>query len=84
MQKIVKMFTKTLIIILQAFVFIQCAVIEIPLIPSTNQQILTQSPSAYRELTFEQTLDHFNFNDDRTFQQRLLLHGKIKITNSIN
>ena len=51
------------------------AVIEIPLVPNTYQLNLTQAVGAYRDLSFEQNLDHFNYNDDRTFQQRLLLHG---------
>ena len=63
------------IILLVLIKFALSAIIEIPLVPTTNQLNLTQAVGAYRDLSFEQNLDHFNYNDDRTFQQRLLLHG---------
>jgi hypothetical protein len=31
-------------------------------------------PPDYRELFYDQTLDHYNFNDDRLFKQRYLLN----------
>ena len=66
-----------LVLLLVLFNFTIGAVIEIPLVPNTYQLNVTQAAiSGYRDLSYEQALDHFNYNDDRTFQQRLLLHGK--------
>ena len=62
-----------LVIIFQVLCLAQAAIIEVPLVPTTNQVNLTQVVGTYRDLNFEQTLDHFNYNDDRTFQQRILL-----------
>lgn len=63
--------------VLNALLIVNSAIIELPPLtfPSTNQLNLTQLTANYREIFYDQTLDHFNFNDERTFQQRFLLHG---------
>lgn len=45
-------------------------------VPSPNQLSVVQAPPAYREIFHDQTLDHFNYNDDRTFPQRFLLNDE--------